>query len=286
MRVRLVRALSIALVAAALVGSTPLVAQWLKYPTAGVPRTKDGKVDLKAPTPRTREGKPDFSGIWLSAEGAECASGTPSGQAQGFIECGIELPFPKEGFSMGSGMPGGLPYQPAAAAAVKQNMAENSRSDPHARCLPDTFVRSYSLPHLTKYVQTPGLLVTLNEVNAMYRQVFLDGRPLPEDPTPAWNGYSTAKWEGDTLVIDSIGFRDGLWIDMSGSTISSAAKVRERLRRPDYGHLEIEITVDDPKTYTKPWTVTLTHRIVVDTDLIDEVCLENEKSAERMLKTP
>ena len=122
----------------------------------------------------------------------------------------------------------------------------------------------------------------MSEVNASYRQVFTDGRPLPQDPTPSWQGYSTAKWDGDTLASDSIGFRDGLWIDWNGSEIGEAAKVRERIRRPDYGHLEIELTVDDPKAYTRPWTVTLRQRLVVDTELVDEVCLENERSAQRM----
>jgi hypothetical protein len=115
-----------------------------------------------------------------------------------------------------------------------------------------------------------------------YRQIFTDARPLPEDPNPAWNGYSSGRWEGDTLVVDSIGFRDDLWLDMSGSPLTDKATVRERIRRPDFGHLEVEVTVDDPKAYTKPWTVALTQAIVVDTELVDEICLENEKSAQRM----
>jgi hypothetical protein len=112
--------------------------------------------------------------------------------------------------------------------------------------------------------------------------VFIDGRPLPKDPTPSWQGYSTATWSGDTLVIDSIGFIDDLWIDWNGSVLTETGKVRERIRRPDFGHLEIEVTVDDPKAYTKPWTVTLKQRIAVDTELVDEICLENEQSYQRM----
>ena len=122
----------------------------------------------------------------------------------------------------------------------------------------------------------------LNEMNAGYRQVFTDGRPLPDDPTPSWQGYSSAKWDGDTLVITSIGFRDDLWIDWNGSMITSAAKVQERIRRPDYGHLEVQVMVDDSKAYTKPWTVTLHMRIALNTELVDEICLENEKSSQRM----
>jgi hypothetical protein len=120
-------------------------------------------------------------------------------------------------------------------------------------------------------------------MNAGYRQVFTDGRPLPDDPTPSWQGYSSAKWEGDTLVVNSIGFRDDLWIDWNGSMITTAAKVTERIRRPDYGHLEVQVTVDDPKAYTKPWTATPLHmRIALNTELVDEICLENEKSSQRM----
>ncbi|HEY7189760.1 MAG TPA: hypothetical protein VH436_24555 [Vicinamibacterales bacterium] len=276
---RVILSATLALIVGAIAGTAPVAAQWLKYPTAGIPRTADGKPDLKAPTPRTRDGKPDFSGMWLTADGPPCPQKT---SGQDFIECGIELPISVLGFNMGVKIPGGLPYQPWAADLVKKRTAENSKDDPHARCLPDTFLRAYGLPHIQKFIQVPGLLVMLDEVNAGYRQVFTDGRPLPEDPVPAWNGYSTAKWDGDTLVIDSIGFRDDLWLDMAGSTISEKAKVRERIRRPDYGHLQIEATVDDPKVYTKPWTVTMNQQIVVDTELVDEICLENEKSSQRM----
>jgi hypothetical protein len=135
---------------------------------------------------------------------------------------------------------------------------------------------------MQKFIQTPGLLVMLDELNASYRQVFTDGRPLPNDPQPSWQGYSSGKWVGDTLVVDSIGFRDGLWLDIIGSPMTDAAKVRERIRRPDFGHLEVEVTVDDPKAYTRPWTVTMKQAIVLDTELVDEICLENEKSTQRM----
>jgi hypothetical protein len=278
---RVILSAAAALIVGVVAGTAPVAAQWLKYPTAGIPRTADGKPDLKAPAPKTRDGKPDFSGMWLTDDGPPCPQNTNK-SGQDFIECGIELPISVLGFNMGAKIPGGLPYQPWAAELVKKRTAENSKDDPHARCLPDTFLRAYGLPHIQKFIQVPGLLVMLDEVNAGYRQVFTDGRPLPEDPVPAWNGYSTARWDGDTLVIDSIGFRDDLWLDMAGSIISEKAKVRERIRRPDYGHLQIEATVDDPKVYTKPWTVTMNQRIVVDTELVDEICLENEKSSQRM----
>jgi len=122
----------------------------------------------------------------------------------------------------------------------------------------------------------------LNEFNGVYRQVFTDGRPLPKDPNPSWQGYSSAAWSGDTLVVHTVGFRDGLWIDWDGSVITEAATVRERIRRPDFGHLEIELTVDDPKAYTKPWTVTLRQQFASDTELVDEICAENEKSSQHL----
>jgi hypothetical protein len=264
-------------VSAGLGWSVTAFAQWLKYPTAGVPRSADGKPNLTAPAPRAPGGKPDLSGIWLTANTACTQSQDPES-----LVCGSELPMGKEGINMGASLPGGLPYQPWLAALVKKRTAENAKDDPHVRCFPDQFLRAYSMPHLLKFVQAPGLLVMLNEMNANYRQVFTDGRPLPQDPVPSWQGYSSAKWEGDTLVVNSVGFRDDLWIDWNGSVITSAAKVQERIRRPDYGHLEIGVTVDDPKAYTKPWTVTLHERLALNTELVDEICLENEKSAQRM----
>jgi len=251
-------------------------AQWLKYPTAGVPRLANGKPNLTAPAPRTPDGKPDFSGIWLTAN-TFCTNQDPE-----VLTCGPELPMGRDGINFGASLKGGLPYQPWQVPLVKERTANQAKDDPHVVCLPDTFLRAYSVPHLLKFVQTPGLLVMLNELNAAYRQVFLDGRPLPVDPTPSWQGYSSAKWEGETLVIDSNGFRDDLWIDWNGSMIMSDAKVQERIRRPDYGHLEIGVTVDDPKAYTRPWSVTLKQRIALNTELVDEVCLENEKSSKRM----
>jgi hypothetical protein len=270
------------LIAAGLVVGLPalVVGQWLKYPTADVPRTADGKPDLKAPTPRLPDGKPDFSGIWHAANPNRCIPGVSR-----FIECGTEIGGSPLGGNLGRDLPGGLPYRPESAALAKSRRADDSRDDPHVRCLPDNPPRHWTLPHLTKAVHTPKLLVLLYEVNAMYRQIFIDGRPLPEDPTPGWNGYSTARWEGDTLVVQSAGFRNDLWIDTGGSPMSDTAKMTERIRRPDYGTLEIELTIDDPKNYTKPFTVKLTDTLEIDTELIDEFCLENEKSYERMQRS-
>lgn len=275
---RITRSVLLAFVAAAVIGaSASLSAQWLTYPTAGVPRLPDGKPNLSASTPRTHDGKPDLSGMWLTDDGFPCAQN----QGRDFLECGVELAISRYGINIAMGVKGALPYRPETEAIVKQRTARQSADDPHARCMPDTFLRSYGLPHIMKFIQVPGLLVMLDEDNANYRQVFTDGRPLPEDPDPMWNGYSTGKWDGDTLVIDSAGFRDDLWLDMAGNFITSAAKVQERIRRPDYGHLIVDATVDDPKAYTKPWSITLKQKLVVDTDLVDEYCVENEKSSQR-----
>jgi hypothetical protein len=275
--------------------STQLAAQWLNYPSAGVPRKADGKVNMSGPTPRLADGKPDFSGIWTTGEPYDRrAHGLSSPQ---------DLPPPRDPHgsdealgpgdptaivgsrqmaNIGVDLPGGLPYQPWLAALVKERTENLAKDDPHVRCWPDNFLRAYGMPHLLKFVHTPSLLVMLNEMNAGYRQVFTDARPLPKDPNPSLQGYSSGKWSGDTLVIDTIGVRDDTWIDWDGSVLTEAAKVREQIRRPDFGYLDIQVTVDDPKAYTKPWTVTLRQRIVVDTELMDELCVENEQSLKHM----
>lgn len=257
--------------------SARLAAQWVKYPTAGVPRKAGGAVNMTAPAPRMPDGKPDLSGIWTTAEPNRKGSASadlPGDQAN--------ITASRQMANIGVDLPGGLPYQPWLVPIVKERTANLAKDDPHIRCFPDNFLRAYGLPHLLKFIETPNLLVVLDEMNAVYRQVFMDARPLPEDPNPSWQGYSSAKWSGDTLVIDTIGFRNDTWIDWNGSVLTEAGKVREQMRRPDFGHLEIQVTVDDPKAYTKPWTVTLKERIVVDTDLIDEICLENEQSLKHM----
>jgi hypothetical protein len=268
-------------VAALTMMGAPLAAQWLNNPTPGVPRKADGKVNMTAPAPRMANAKPDLSGLWMTAEpnrapGSAGTADDPSDDRN--------ITASRQMRNIGVDIPGGLPYQPWLIPIVKERTANEAIDDPHIRCLPDNFLRAYGLPHLLKFVHTPQLLVVLNEMNAGYRQVFTDGRPLPKDPNPTWQGYSSAKWSGDTLVIDTIGLRDDTWIDWNGSVLTEAAKVREEVRRPDFGHLEIKVTVDDPKAYTKPWTVTLKQRIVVDAELIDEVCLENEKFEEFVRK--
>jgi hypothetical protein len=264
----------------ALLAAVPVSAQWLHYPTDGIPR-KNGKPDLTAKAPRLPDGKPDLSGIWHAGNRIPCTN-----EINRFIDCGSEIGGSKLTLDLGLDLPGGsLPYLPAAAALKKQRAADDSRDDPHVRCLPDTIPRMWTLPHLTKAIHTPKLLVLLYEVNATYRQIFLDGRPFPQDMNPAWTGYSVGHWDGDTLVVETRGFRDNLWIDMQGSPMSDQARMTERIRRPNFGTLDIDLTIEDAKTYTKPFTIKLAQTLEADTELADEFCLENEKSYDRMQRS-
>lgn len=247
-------------------------AQWVNYPTPGLPRTQDGKPNLAAPAPRTPDGKPDFSGMWGWEDNHPCP---PEGCADQKIG--------QEFLNIGWSLKDGLPYQPWAAELVKTRRANNSKDDPQTRCLPRGALRMLTDGLYKKIVQVPGLMTILSERNATYRQIFTDGRPLPADPNPSWNGYSSGKWDGDTLVVETVGFRDDSWLDAAGSPLTSAGKMIERFRRPSFGKLEIEITVDDPKVYTKAWTIKLNQPIVVDTELLDYVCLENEKDTSHLV---
>jgi len=261
-----------AVVAILLAASARLPAQWLNYPTAGVPKTASGSPNLKAPAPRTPDGKPDFSGLWEAEKNIPCP---PDGCADG--AAGHEFG------NIGWGLKGGLPYQPWAGELVKERTLQNGKDDPASHCLPPGIIKMHTTPLFRKIVQVPGLMVILNERDATYRQIFTDGRPLPMDPQPSFYGYSTGKWDGDTLVVQSNGFRDGIWLDRSGSPLTEAGKITERFRRVNYGHLEIQVTVDDAKAYRAPWTVTLNQFIVLNAELLDDFCMENEKDAAHMV---
>ena len=267
---------------AALVGApAPGFGQWLRYPTEGIPRKPDGKPDLTAPAPRLPDGHPDLSGIWHAAQPRQCVD-----SAGDSVPCGN-----RNRRLAARRQSGARSARRHAALSALGRQADAgaprgvSIDDPHVRCLPDNPPRSWTLPHMTKAVHTPKLLVLLYEVNAMYRQIFIDGRPFPDDPTPAWNGYSVGHWDGDTLVVETRGFRDNLWIDTWGSPMSDAGKMTEKFRRPNFGTLEIELTIDDPKVYTRPFTVNLTQNLEADTELVDEFCLEGEKDYESLQRS-
>ena len=284
----LARSMKIGIVALAAMSFTvtPVVmrAQWPPFPTAGVPKTPDGKPDLNAPAPRTADGKPDLTGLWefVPAARPNAADRPPGGDTSAGL--GPPRPGPNQFFNIGSTLPGGLPFQPWAAELRKQRAAVNNKDNPDAHCLPIGLMQLHTHPQPRKIIQTPGLVAILYEAQGGVRQIFMDGRPLPRnDPQPWWYGYSVGRWEGDTLVVETNGFRDDVWLDVEGSPLTGAGKMIERFRRVNYGNLEIEITVDDPKAYTKPWTVTVKQRIMLDTDLIEFVCQENERDAAHLV---
>jgi hypothetical protein len=260
-----------ALLLMTLVIAKPGSAQWLKYPAAGIPRTSDGKPNLNAPTPRTPDGKPDLSGIWDIEHNAGCPPET-------CFDLSVGREFSNLGFSIQ-----GLPYQPWAAELAKKRTAEFRKDDPWTLCTSLGIVRLQTAPLYRKIIQLPGLLVMLNERMATYRQIFTDGRPFPEDPQPSWIGYSVGRWDGDTLVVETTGFKDGIWLDARGSPMTDAAKIIERYRRTNFGKMEIELTVNDPKAYTAPFTVKLNHFLMADTELVDYICQDNEKSLQHFV---
>jgi hypothetical protein len=264
-----------AALALALVMSPVLVAQWPAFPTRGVPRTADGAPDLAAPVPRTADGMPDLSGIWDYAGVLgfrDKPSYPPAGSPPLATFWNIEL-----------NVEGGLPLHPWAAELRKRRMADNSKDNPDAWCLPLGIMQLHTHSQPKKIVQTPDLIVILNEANAGVRQIFLDGRPAPDnDPQPWWFGYSRGRWEGDTLVVETTNLRDDGWLDVDGAPLTAAARVTERFRRLNFGNLQIDVTIDDPKAYTRPWTVRVNQEILLDTDLIEFVCQENERFTSRL----
>jgi hypothetical protein len=255
-----------------------LRAQWPNYAASGVPKTADGKPDLSGLTPRTADGKPDLSGVWQYMRPPRTpAPAPPPSASQGPPEI-IPLAVRQSQFwNLGASFKDGLPFQPWAAELHRQRVADNSKENPDAHCLPLGVMQLHTHGQPRKMIQTPDVTVIVYEANSGLRQIFTDGRLLPKDPQPWWYGYSIGHWEGDTLVVESNGFRDLGWLDVEGSTLTESGTIIERFRRPDYGHLEIEVTIDDPKAYVKPWTVTVHQRIMLDTDLIEFVCQENDK---------
>jgi hypothetical protein len=261
---------ALGLVTVAVLTAPSLRAQWPSHRTAGVPRSADGTPNLTAQAPRTADGKPDLSGIWNYA-GVLGLRGRPPDPPSG-------TPVQATFWNIEAGFKEGLPFQPWAAELRKQRMATESKDNPDAACLPLGHMQLHTHSQPRKIVQTRDLIVIIYEANAGIRQIFMDGRPAPDgDAQPWWFGYSRGRWEGDTLVVESTNFRDDGWLDVNGAPLTSAGKLVERFRRPNFGTLEIDITIDDPKAYTRPWTVRVNQRLLVDTELIEFVCLENQK---------
>jgi hypothetical protein len=236
--------------ALAIYWSAPLGAQWLAYRTPGLPRLSDGEPNLAAPAPRTPGGKPDLSGLWQRIE-SKYAENIAADLKPGEV-------------------------QTWAQGLVKDRAEDLSKQHMSVQCLPwgPNYTNS---ARLTKIVQTPDLIVMLDE-GLTYRQIFTDGRPLESDPNPSWMGYSVGHWEGDTLVVDSFGYNDRTWLDHGGHPHTQALRVTERYRRPDFGHLQIEMTLSDPAVYARPWTISLRASLAADTELLEDVCNEDNGS--------
>ena len=243
--------------AAAILLSAPAAfGQWINYPRPGIPRTADGKPDLTAPVPKTAGGKPDLSGIWVT-------------NSAGY------------GLDLTTGLKPGdiLPW----AEALSKQRAENlSTGHPGYRCMPD--IGPLISFGMVKILQTPGTIAFLAE-GEPFRQVLTDGRPLPKDPNPTWQGYSVGHWEGDTLVIESAGYNDKTWLDFKGHPHTEDLHITERYHRKDFGHMDVTMTFDDPKAYRHPWTIALTGELKPDTELLEYVCNENERDARHIVVT-
>jgi hypothetical protein len=238
---------------------SPVQAQWVKVPPAKIPRMPDGKPNLSAPAPRLPDGKPDLSGIWQPASNKYVQN----------LAADLK--------------PEDVPFQPWSKALFdERKTGAHSKEDQPAQCLPQGVPRIDAAPAPWKVVQTPGFIVIVYEAFTLWRQIFLDGRELAEDAPSTWLGYSTGKWDGDTLVVDTRGFNGKAWIDQLGKPSSEALHVTERFRRKDFGHMDIQITIDDPKVYTKPWAVTEQMRFLPGTDLMEDICNENNRDLEHL----
>jgi hypothetical protein len=257
-------------------------AQWLNYPTPGTPRTKDGKPNLSAKTPRLA-GRPDLSGVWQVAPEAKGEIERMLGRD---LTVGLVPGDPVDTFSkyffniLADFKPEEAPLRPEAAA-IMRNRRQNAET-PDQRCLPLGVPRAELIAFPFKIVQTPGLIVMMYEQDNTRRQIYTDGRKLPDDPNPTWLGYSVGHWEGETLVVDSAGFNDQIWIDSAGHPTSESLHIQERFRRRDFGHMDLQITIDDPKMYTKPFTFKVTQLLLPDSDIFEYFCDENEKDRAHM----
>lgn len=248
------------LFAGMLLACAPVYAQWLNYPSKGIPRTAEGKPDLNAPASRAADGKPDLSGIWRQPNGVKYT-----------INLAADL------------KPGDVSFQPWAAELYSKRQSTLSKDDPVGYCKLPGVPQMTAVPYPYKILQMPGEVVILFEAFATFRQIFTDGRSLPVDPNPSWMGYSVGKWDGDTLVVETAGFNDNTWIDTGGHPHSEELHVTERYRRRDFGHIDLQITINDPKAYTKPWTVSYPLALMPDTELLEYVCNENNKDIQHLV---
>jgi hypothetical protein len=234
-------------------------AQWLNYPAPGIPRLPDGRPNLSAPAP----GKPDLTGTWLGPRGTL----GPGGPPRYATYLGADLP------------EGQVPLKPAARAMVRDRLDNFGKDIPFSQCLPGGLPMTTMFPAPFKIIQNPGLTVILYETRGTYRQIFTDGRALPKDPNPSWMGYSVGRWERDVFVVESAGFNSRTWLDGIGHPHGEQLRLTERFRRRDFGHIDLQVTIDDGEFYERPWTAAVVLELAPDTDLLEDVCLENEKDA-------
>ncbi len=238
---------------------TVAAAQWLKYPTPGMPRTAEGKPNLAAPAPRTADGKTDLSGLWMLNAGPGHLANIAADLKPGEI-------------------------QPWAEALYKQRLGDLGKDDPWTvECLPAgprAILMGGNGP--ARMIQTPSMLAVLYD-DLSYRQIFLDGRALPADPNPSWMGYSVGRWEGDTLVVESTGFNERSWLDMGGHPHTESLRTTERFRRTTFGHIDVQVTYNDPKAYDRPWTTSFGVALAPDTEMLEYVCNENEKDRPHLI---
>jgi hypothetical protein len=256
-----------------LIAAAAVSAQWPEFVPPGTPLTADGMPDLDAPAPRTREGRPDLSGVWDSRQPLNGRFNPPPVMSTGG-------PPVATFFDIAANIKEGLPFTPSAAELRRQRMATNSQDNPDAHCLPLGFMQYHTHSQPRKMVQTPNAILIVYEANYGLRQIFTDGRRRPgSEAQPWWYGYSAGRWDGDTLVVETSGFRGDGWLDVYGAPFTEEATITERFRRVNYGRLEIDVTITDPKAYTRPWTVRVNQRLLPASELIEFICLENERSS-------
>jgi hypothetical protein len=271
------------LIAIALGCATCANAQWLNHPDPRIPRTRDGKPNLSAPTPRGPNGKPDLSGVWQAhasqrGETLRMFQAGATARTPDLVDPGVDLQtISKYVFNiLADFKPQQDPMRPEAAAVLSERVQTRGQDIPTSHCLPGGVPFSTLIAPF-KMIQTPVEIVMLLEDNNPPRQIYIDGRKLPANPESMWMGYSVGKWEGDTLVVDSIGFNDRTWLDGFGHPHSESMHIVERFRRTDFGNMDIEVTIDDPKMYTRPFTVKFPARLLPDTDTLESICAENER---------
>ncbi len=248
------------LVAFALLLTVPASAQWSSYPSKRVPRTKDGKVNMAAKPPRTYYGKTDLSGFWL-----------PTNPVKYLLNFAADM------------KDSDIPLTPAGKATLNARIANNGKDHPGVSCLPSGIPEKLSIPDGLKIVQTEDVTLMLHESRTIYRQIFTDGRKLPTNAQPMWMGYSIGHWEGTTFVVETIGQNGLTWLDMRGLPGSESLKVTERYTRPTVGHMLIDVTIEDPVNYTKPFKSTLDWTLLPDEEPIESICEENNKDPQHMV---